>query len=326
MKYSKKFLTSLYEVMQKIRKFEQAAEQLFLEGKLPGFIHLYIGEEAIAAGVMATLNKNDYITSTHRGHGHMIAKGGDINLMMAELFGKTTGYCKGKGGSMHIADFSVGVLGANGVVGGGLPIAIGAGLGIKIKETSQVAIAFFGDGAANTGAFHESLNFASIFRLPVVFINENNQYASTAKKQETTSVENISDRAISYSIPGVTIDGNNVLAVYEAAKEAVERARDKGGPTLIEAKTYRLKGHFVGDPTKYREQTEVNNFWGKEPINIFEKQLINWEILNQKEINNINERLDNQILEAIKFAENSPEPLPEEALTDLFVDDTGYDY
>ncbi len=326
MQYSKEFLISLLEMMQKIRKFEQAAEQFFLEGKIPGFIHLYIGEEAIAAGVMATLKKDDYITSTHRGHGHMIAKGGDLNRMMAELFGRTTGYCKGKGGSMHIADFSIGVLGANGVVGGGLPIAVGAGLGIKMKGTTQVAVAFFGDGASNTGAFHESLNFASVFHLPVIFINENNQYASTAKTKETTSVENISDRAVGYNIPGITIDGNDVLSVFEATQEAVKRARDQGGPTLIEAKTYRIKGHFVGDPTKYRDNSEVNKFWENEPIKRFEKQLADWKILNQKEIDSISEKLEKQITEAIKFTENSPIPLPEDALSDLFVDDTGYDY
>lgn len=326
MNYSKQFLISLYEMMQKIRKFEQAAEQLFLDGKIPGFIHLYIGEEAIAVGVMAALNDDDYITSTHRGHGHMIAKGGNINLMMAELYGKVTGYCRGKGGSMHIADFSIGVLGANGVVGGGLPIAVGAGLGIKMKGTKQVAVAFFGDGASNTGAFHESLNFASVFHLPVIFINENNQYASTAKTKETTSVENISDRAVSYNIPGVTINGNNILSVFETTKEAVKRARDQGGPTLIEAKTYRIKGHFVGDPSKYRNNSEVNKFWEKEPIKIFEKQLLDWKVLNQKQINIISLKFDQQIKEAIKFAEDSPEPYPKDALTDLFIDDSGYDY
>ncbi len=326
MKYSEEFLLSLYEIMQKIRKFEQAAEQLFLEGKLPGFIHLYIGEEAIAAGIMAALNNDDYITSTHRGHGHMIAKGGDLNLMMAELYGKKTGYCKGKGGSMHIADFSIGVLGANGVVGGGLPIAVGAGLGIKMKGTSQVVAAFFGDGASHTGAFHESLNFASIFSLPIIFVNENNQYASTASKQEMTAIENISDRAASYSMPGITIDGNDVLSVYETAKIAIERARAQKGPSLIEAKTYRLKGHFVGDPTKYREQSEVEKFWEKEPISRFETQLMEWKVLSKENKDKINKKLDKQINEAINFSENSPEPLPEEALADLFVDDSGYDY
>lgn len=326
MDYSNNFLLTLYENMQKIRKFEQAAEQLFLEGKLPGFIHLYIGEEAIATGVIAALNRDDYITSTHRGHGHMIAKGGDVKLMMAELYGKKTGYCKGKGGSMHIADFSIGVLGANGVVGGGLPIAVGAGLGIKMKKTSQVVVAFFGDGASNTGAFHESLNFASIFKLPVIFVNENNQYASTAKKQETTAIENLSDRAASYRIPGITIDGNDVLSVFEATKNAVERARNQEGPSLIEAKTYRIKGHFVGDPTKYRNQSEVDNFWEKEPIKKYENLLLDKNILNEEKRNEINSSLDNQISDAIDFAEMSTEPSPEDALADLFVDDSGYDY
>jgi len=206
MEYSKDFLLNLYKTMVRIRNFELIAEKLFLEGELPGFIHLYIGEESIATGVIANLRKDDFITSTHRGHGHMIAKGADVNRMAAELYGRTTGYCKGKGGSMHIADFSIGVLGANGVVGGGLPIAVGAGLGVKMKKTDQVAVAFFGDGASNTGSFHESLNFASIYKLPVIFVVENNQFASTVRTKDTTSVENISDRAVGYGIPGITIN------------------------------------------------------------------------------------------------------------------------
>ena len=326
MVYSKDFLLNLYKTMVKIRNFELMAEKLFLEGELLGFIHLYIGEEAIATGVMANLRKDDFITSTHRGHGHMIAKGADVNRMMAELYGRTTGYCKGKGGSMHIADFSIGVLGANGVVGGGLPIAVGAGLGIKMKKADQVVVAFFGDGASNTGAFHESLNFASIYRLPLIFIVENNHYASTASTKETTAIENISDRAVSYGIPGVTIDGNDIIVVYEIAKAMIKRAREGGGPSLIEAKTYRIKGHFVGDPELYRDKKEVEEFWLKEPIKKFEKKLFELKMLNEVEKKKIWENNQKEIKEAAKFAKESPIPSNKEALTDLFVNDSGYDY
>jgi pyruvate dehydrogenase E1 component alpha subunit len=326
MAYSKDFLLNLYKTMVRIRNFEVTAERLFLEGELPGFIHLYIGEESIAAGVIANLRKDDFITSTHRGHGHMIAKGADINRMMAELYGRTTGCCKGKGGSMHIADFSIGVLGANGVVGGGLPIAVGAGLGVKMKKTDQVAVAFFGDGASNTGAFHESLNFASVYKLPIIFVVENNQFASTVRTKDTTSVENISDRAVGYGIPGMTIDGNDVITVYETAKEVIKRAREGGGPSLLEVKTYRIKGHFVGDPELYRDKKEVEEFWLNEPIKKFEKKLVELIMLNEIEKKKIWENSKKEIKEAVIFAKESPMPNDEDALTDLFVNDSGYDY
>ncbi|OGD17133.1 pyruvate dehydrogenase (acetyl-transferring) E1 component subunit alpha, partial [Candidatus Atribacteria bacterium RBG_19FT_COMBO_35_14] len=269
---------------------------------------------------------DDFITSTHRGHGHMIAKGADINRMMAELYGRTTGHCKGKGGSMHIADFSIGVLGANGVVGGGLPIAVGASLGIKMKKTDQVVVAFFGDGASNTGAFHESLNFASIYKLPVIFVVENNKFASTASTKETTSVESISNRAVSYGIPGVTIDGNDIIAVYEITKEMIKRAREGGGPSLFEAKTYRIKGHFVGDPELYRDKKEVEKFRLNDPIQKFEKKLVELKKLNDIEKKEIWEDSKKEIKEAVKFAKESPIPSNKDALTDLFVNDSGYDY
>ena len=295
MAYSKDFLLNLYKTMVRIRNFELMAEKLFLEGELPGFIHLYIGEESIATGVIANLRKDDFITSTHRGHGHMIAKGADVNRMAAELYGRTTGYCKGKGGSMHIANFSIGVLGANGVVGGGLPIAVGAGLGIKMKKSDEVVVAFFGDGASNTGAFHESLNFASIYKLPVIFVVENNQFASTVRTKDTTSVENISDRAVGYGIPGITIDGNDIITVYETAKDMIKRAREKGGPSLLEAKTYRIKGHFVGDPMLYRDKKEVEEFWLNEPIKKFEKKLVELKNLNETEKNKCSERISDRV-------------------------------
>jgi len=326
MAYSKDFLLNLYKTIVRIRNFELMAEKLFLEGELPGFIHLYIGEESIATGVIANLRKDDFITSTHRGHGHMIAKGADINRMMAELFGRTTGYCKGKGGSMHIADFSIGVLGANGVVGGGLPIAVGAGLGIKMKKGPQVVVSFFGDGASNTGAFHESLNFASVYKLPVIFVIENNKFASTVRTKDTTSVENISDRAVGYGIPGITIDGNDVITVYETAKEIIKRAREGGGPSLLEVKTYRIKGHFVGDPELYRNKKEVEEFWLNEPIKKFEKKLVELKMLNETEKKKIWEDSEKEIKKAVKFAKESPVPSSEDALTDLFVNDSGYDY
>ena len=326
MTYSKDFLLNLYKTMVKIRNFEIMAEKLFLEGELPGFIHLYIGEESIATGIIANLRKDDFITSTHRGHGHMIAKGADINRMAAELYGRTTGYCKGKGGSMHIADFSIGVLGANGVVGGGLPIAVGAGLGVKMKKTDQVVVAFFGDGASNTGAFHESLNFASVYKLPIIFVVENNQFASTVRTKDTTSVENISDRAVGYGIPGITINGNDVITVYETAKKMIKRARERGGPSLLEVKTYRIKGHFVGDPELYRDKKEVKEFWLNEPIKRFEKKLVELKMLNEIEKKKIWENSEKEIKEAVKFAKESPIPSGEDALTDLFVNDSGYDY
>lgn len=324
--YSKEFLLSLYRTMVRIRSFELKAEELFLQGKLPGFIHLYIGEEAIAVGAMANLRKDDYITSTHRGHGHMIAKGASMDRMMAELYGKRTGYCKGKGGSMHIADVSIGVLGANGEVGGGLPIAVGAAMGLKMLNKDSVVISFFGDGASNRGSFHESLNWASIYNLPVIFLCENNQFASTARVKETTSVENISDRAVGYNMKGVTIDGNDVLKVYETVKEAVDRARNGGGPTLIEAKTYRIKGHFVGDPMLYRDQKEVEEFWKREPIGKFENYLFENGLIEINEKDKIWNEAKREVEEAVKFAEESEYPNPEEALEDLFENDFGYDY
>jgi TPP-dependent pyruvate/acetoin dehydrogenase alpha subunit len=312
--------------MVRIRTFETKAEELFLQGKLPGFIHLYIGEEAIATGAMANLKKEDYITSTHRGHGHMIAKGAKMDKMMAELYGKEAGYCKGKGGSMHIADVSIGVLGANGEVAGGLPIAVGAAMAIKLQKRDAVVVSFFGDGASNRGAFHESLNWASIFKLPVIFLNENNKFASTERVSETTSVENISDRAVGYAMPGITVDGNDVIAVYEVVKEAVERARNGGGPTLIEAKTYRLKGHFVGDPTLYRDKEEVEEQLLKEPIRRFEKKLSEMGYLKNGEKNKILMDAEKEVQKAVEFAEMEKYPEGVSALSDLFEDDKGYDY
>jgi pyruvate dehydrogenase E1 component alpha subunit len=317
-------LKAFYRTMYTIRSFEERCNELFLAGKIPGFVHLYIGEEAIATGVCATLRKDDFITSTHRGHGHTIAKGADLKKMAAEIFGKSTGYCRGKGGSMHIADFSIGMLGANGVVGGGYNLAVGAALAAKMRKTGQVAVCFFGDGASNRGTFHEAMNMAAAFKLPAIFVCENNQYASTTPYRTTTSVENIADRAVGYGVPGIVVDGNDVFAVYEAARAAVERARAGGGPSLIEAKTYRIKGHFVGDPELYRSREEVRErFETDDPLKNFRKQVLAANQLTKGELEEIEEQVQEELNAAIAFAEESPFPEPEELFQDLYVEGWG---
>lgn len=317
---NKELAMELYKTMQKIRQFEQTAEKLFLDGEIPGFVHLYIGEESVAAGVCANLTKNDYIESTHRGHGHTIAKGADINRMMAEIFGRKTGFCKGKGGSMHIADFSVGMLGANGVVGGGYNLATGAALAIKYQKRNDVSVVFFGDGASNRGTFHEAANMASVWKLPVIFVCENNEWASTTPYLTATSVENIADRAVGYGMPGVIVNGNDVFEVYKVAKEAVERARQGGGPTLIEAKTYRVKGHFVGDPELYRTREEVmERFTKNDPIKNFEKKAVAQKLATKKELDAIRLEVEKMIQDAVEFARTSPYPDPSELFDDLYV-------
>lgn len=318
--YTREQLLSFYETMVKIRFFEERVEKLFLAGEIPGFVHLYIGEEAIAAGVCANLRKEDYIESTHRGHGHTLAKGADLKGAMAEIFGKKDGFCKGKGGSMHIADFKVGMLGANGVVGGGLNLAVGAALANKMKGKDNVAVVFFGDGASNRGTFHEAANMASVWKLPVIFLNENNQWASTTPTHILTSVKNISDRAVGYDMPGITIDGNDVFKVYETVNSAVERARQGGGPTLIECITYRIKGHFVGDPEMYRTKEEVNSRFEKnDPIKNFEKKVLSQGLLTKADLNPIEQKVLKAIEEAVEFARQSPYPDPSELYTDLYV-------
>ena len=260
----KENLIIMYRKMLEIRFFEEKVFELYGQNLVPGTIHLYAGEEAVAVGVCNALSKDDYITSTHRGHGHCIAKGADLKRTMAEILGKETGYCKGKGGSMHIADFSIGMLGATAVVGAGLPIAVGAALSAKLRKTDQVVACFFGEGASNQGTFHESINMASAWKLPVIFVCENNLYAMGTRQSRIMNIENISDRAPSYGIPGVSVDGNDVLAVYEAAQVATERARRGEGPTLIECKTYRHKGHSRVDPAKYRPREEVEEWLRKD--------------------------------------------------------------
>jgi pyruvate dehydrogenase E1 component alpha subunit len=314
-----KTLLSFYRTMVTIRKFETLAAEMFAAGKIPGFIHLSVGQEASSVGVCSVLRPDDYLITTHRGHGHLIAKGADLRKMVAELMGRRTGYCKGKGGSMHIADFSLGILGANGVVAGGFPIAVGAGLSIKLRKTDQVVVCFFGDGASNRGPFHEALNMAAIWKLPILFVCENNCYASTTRASYSCSVSDISARAAGYSIPGVTVDGNDVLAVRRASAKAVERARLGEGPTLLENKTYRRRGHFEGDPQKYRDTSEVAEWEKKDPIVRFAAVLKKRKIIIGEMEQEMEEGVEAELKEAVAFAEQSEVPKPEEALEDLFV-------
>jgi pyruvate dehydrogenase E1 component alpha subunit len=294
--------------MYTIRAFEEKAEQLYMIGKIHGTMHLSIGEEASAAGSIAALRPDDMILSTHRGHGHCIAKGADLNLMMAEFMGKETGYCRGRGGSMHIADVDGGNLGANGVVGGGLPISVGVGLSLKMQKRDQVVLCFFGDGAANNGAFHESLNMAAIWKLPVVYVCENNQYAMSFSVKRAFAIENIADRAAGYGMPGVTVDGNDVMAVYKAVSQAVQRARAGEGPALIENVTYRWRGHAKSDPGRYRTTEEVEAWKQKCPIKRFRSQLIQANVLTEKEADQLELEASAAIEAALAFAEASPEP------------------
>jgi len=311
-------LVRLLETMMRIRVFESKVEELFFAGPIAGSVHLYIGEEATATGVCSALTPEDYITSTHRGHGHAIAKGAKLDRMMAELFGRWTGYCKGKGGSMHIADFSVGMLGANGIVGGGLPIAVGAGLSAKMRRSGQVVASFFGDGASSRGTFHEALNMAAVYHLPVVFVNENNGYASTTPVGYAVSVKDVADRAAAYSMPGTVVDGNDVLAVREASLEACERARTGGGPTLLECKTYRWRGHYIGDPEQYRTKEEIAAWAARCPIQRFQAYLSEAGMIQPADIEAISGRLEEEVAAAVRFAEQSAFPDPAEALDDLF--------
>jgi len=308
----------LYEKMLLIRKFEERVSQLFAEGEIPGFVHLYLGEEAIAVGVCSNLRKDDFITSTHRGHGHLIAKGGNPRLMMAELFGKKTGYCKGKGGSMHIADLDLGILGANGIVGGGLPIAVGAAYSAYLRGTSQVTVAFFGDGASNKGVFHEALNMSSAWSLPVVFVCENNQFGVSTRISRITNEKDLSKRAVGYGIPGIRINGNDVLALQEASKIAIDRARRGKGPTLIVADTWRHHGHFEGENVTYSTKEERNIWKEKCPILNFSNFIKEKFKLTNDDLKKYSDKIDNLLKDAVSFARESDFPAPEEALDDLF--------
>lgn len=311
----------MYEQMLIIRNFEETAIDLFQHNLIRGNVHPCIGQEAVSAGICSNLRRDDYMVNTHRGHGNCIAKGADLKLMMAELLGKSTGYCKGKGGSMHIADFEGGNLGANGIVGGGIPIAVGAGISIQNRGTDQVAACFFGDGASNQGTFHESMNLAALWRLPVIFVCENNLYALSTSVKEAISVPHISDRAKAYGIPGFHIDGNDIVEVYTKIKEATERARAGEGPTLLDCVTYRFFGHFTGDPGKgitYRTKEEMDQWQNRCPIKRFRKKLVEEKIMNEEMEKTIETKVKASIEEAVQFAKESPFPLPDEAVQDLF--------
>ncbi|MCH4168721.1 MAG: thiamine pyrophosphate-dependent dehydrogenase E1 component subunit alpha [Streptococcaceae bacterium] len=309
----------ILKTMYDIRNFENEVHRIFASGEIPGFVHLYAGEEAVATGVCAHLTSDDYITSTHRGHGHCIAKGCDLDGMMAEIYGKETGLCKGKGGSMHIADIDKGMLGANGMVGGGFPIAVGAGLRNKYLKTKDVAVCFFGDGAANEGTFHEAINMASIWKLPVVFVNENNSFAEATPQWYSSGSKTIAERAAAYGIPGVTVDGDDIFAVYEASGEAIDRARNGEGPTIVECVTYRNYGHFEGDEQKYKatEGDELKRA-ERDCITEFIDKAITKKLLTQKEVDEISAQSTADTEHAIQFAHESSVPRPEALYEDVF--------
>ncbi|MCT7374323.1 thiamine pyrophosphate-dependent dehydrogenase E1 component subunit alpha [Chelativorans sp. EGI FJ00035] len=295
--------------MHLIRLFEEGAEESYMRGLIHGTMHLSIGQEASAVGICLPLTDDDQITSTHRGHGHSIAKGADVARMFAEFFGKTTGYCRGRGGSMHIADVSKGNLGANGIVGGGIPIAVGAALSAKQLKNCKVVVCFFGDGANNEGAFHEALNMAAIWKLPVVFVCENNQYGMSTSAERSTAVKDIAERAAAYSMPGVIVNGNVLSDVAEASHQAVQRARAGEGPTLIESKTYRYRGHSKSDRNRYRTKDEIEDWMtNRDPIALYEAELKALGIFGQDEIDVVRAAAAKEIAAGIEFAKESPSP------------------
>jgi TPP-dependent pyruvate/acetoin dehydrogenase alpha subunit len=311
-------LLDMYRQMQRIRIFEQTVFDCIQRGLISGGPHLYLGEEAIAVGVCAALRPGDFITSTHRGHGHCIAKGGQFKPMLAELFTKATGYCKGKGGTMHIADMDLGILGANGIVGAGLPIAVGAALSSRLKGAGWAVAAFFGDSASNTGAFHEAINLAAVWKLPVLFVCENNLFGMFTATCDSTPIPDIALRAQGYGIPGVIVDGNDVLAVHAAAATAVARGVAGAGPTLIECKTYRHIGHFVGDDEKYRDPAVTAQWKERDPIPRFKQYLTERGVLDAATERQIVAEIERDAQEAVEFAVNSPEPELSELMTDIY--------
>ena len=321
MKIAKLKLLAMFDTMVRIRLFEEKIIDVYARGQVPGLAHLYVGEEAVAAGICAVLGEDDYITSTHRGHGHVIAKGAETTLMMAELFGKNTGYCKGKGGSMHIADMEIGILGANGIAGGGLPIAVGAGISAKWRKTDQISVCFFGDASSNNGTFHESLNLASLWNLPVLFVCENNGYGISVSQKMHQPIKDIADRAASYAMESVVVDGNDVQAVYTAGLKAAEKARAGKGPTLIECKTYRWRGHHEGDPnqgSRYRTKDEIEIWKKKDPIERLAKELVSGKMATKKKLDEIFKKASEEIEAAVEFARESPFPEPAELFADVY--------
>ncbi len=313
-------LLDIHQRMVRIRIFEEAAGKMMEDGKIPGALHLYVGQEAIAAGVMVHLSNEDYITSSHRGHGHLIAKGGEYDRMFAELYGKATGYCKGKGGSMHISNLELGMLGANGIVGGGPPIAVGAAFSIKFKQKDNVAVCFFGDGASNEGSFHEAANMAALFKLPCIFVCENNGYGEYTPQANHQAIVDVADRAPGYGMPGVVVDGMDAIAVYEAAGEAIKFAREGSGPTLLECKTYRYYDHVGvrGMGLSYRTDEEVEQWRQKDPIMNFEARLAEQGVLSADAARAIHEQVEQDVQAGIAFAESSPMPDPSTITEDVY--------
>ncbi len=308
----------MYRKMYSIRVFEERVEELFAAGELPGFVHLYIGQEACAVGVCANLGPSDYITSTHRGHGHCIAKGGALDRMMAELFAKKTGYNKGKGGSMHLASTEIGILGANGINAAGMPLAVGAALSSKMQDNGRVAVAFLGDGASNQGTFHESLNLAAALSVPVVFVCENNQFAVGTRITESTKIKDIAVRAAGYGIPGVSADGMNVARVYEAAGALIDAARKGKGPALLELKTWRYRAHFQGEPASYRAKAEEADWLKKDPLVVARALFAERTLMSADRAAQIEKEVEEELAKAVEFARASPFPDPAEALLDVF--------
>lgn len=309
----------MFEQMTRIREFEERAANLMEQSRIPGAVHLYVGQEAIAVGVCEALRSDDYITSTHRGHGHLIAKGGEARFMFAELFGRDTGYNRGKGGSMHIANLDLGILGANGIVGAGAPIALGAAFGSAYKGDDRVVVCFFGDGASNEGAFHEAANMAAVLKLPLVFVCENNLYGEWTPIAQQTAVKDVADRAAAYDMPGVIADGMDVMAVYETATEAIARARAGGGPSLLEFKTYRFYDHVGRNfGILNRDKDEVASWKARDPITQWQAKLEKQGVLSAKDAAEVTMRIQKEMDDALEFAEQSPEPGPEALMRDVY--------
>ena len=308
----------MYKGMLRIRRFEEKVSELFTAGEMAGFYHLYIGQEAVAVGACSALNRDDYITSTHRGHGHVLAKGADMDKMMAEMYAKSTGYCKARGGSMHIAVPQLGILGANGIVGGGIPIATGAAMSAWLQDKKNVAVCFFGEGASNEGTFHESLNIASAFSLPIVYVCENNLYGVGTRQANVRKVKDIASRAVGYDIPGLVIEGNDVEDVYKAISEAVDRARKGEGPTLVECKTYRWHTHFEGEPDTYRPKEEIKDWIARDPIKRYAEKLIGSGAADRERLDEIEREVLEELNAAVEFARSSPVPAVETALEEVY--------
>jgi len=311
-----------YRTMSRVRRFEERARQEYRKGALPGMLHLSVGEEAVSVGACAALEPGDSVTSNHRGHGHCIARGGDVRRMFAELFGKATGYCGGKGGSMHIADPALGIIGANGIVGGGLPIATGCGLASRLRGDDRVTLCFFGDGASNQGSFHESLNLAALWKLPVIYVCENNLYAVSTRQNRAQAITDIASRATGYGMPGVVVDGQDVCAVHDTVGEAVGRARVGTGPTLVEAKTYRWYGHCEADPptTFYRTKEEEASWRLRDPLVLLRDRLLAASLATEAEMDLWDAEEEQLVQEAVRFARESPDPAVSSAAEGVYAD------